>query len=379
MDAKAALKERTELFYNAFQFKRNKRIPLAANINTWKVLDAGHTISEAIYDYNLMEKIVEDFHRKYQFDAYEDVGSTNPMMATRALGGGFFKIAPTDDAIVVGDHHIMEQEDYRELVKNPMNFYYSKAFKRYCKSGITVGEIGNSVKEFCDFVDYVNRISDKLNNQYGAMKFTLYNITHPFDALFCILRGIRNTSLDVRRCKTQMKEAMDAMFAAEVEPMFKTFFETDYTGFIAPVMISFLGHSTLSVSQFEELYWPYVKKTMDMAVKYNKPVYSICESEMLRFSEFFQDIPKGILLFHLEQDDIFEIRKKLPNIALAGGMPLDLLGHGTKKECVDYAKKLIDTMGDGFVLSQNKSLCYHNDAKRENVLAVNEFARTYQY
>jgi hypothetical protein len=379
MDAKAALKERTELFNNVFQFKRNKRVPLAANITTWKVLDAGHKISEAIYDYNLMGKIVEEFHLRYQFDAYEDVGSTNPMAATRPLGGGFFKIVPTDDAIVVNDHHILEQEDYHELVSNPMNFYYSKAFKRYCKPGITVGEIENSVKEFCAFIDYVGKITNKLNSQYGAMKLALYNIMNPFDELFVSLRGIKNTSLDIRRCKTQMKEAMDAMFATEVEPLFKTYFETDYTGFVAPVMIPFLGHSVLSVDQFEELYWPYVKKVLDMATKYNKPVYAMCESTMLRFAEFFQDVPKGILLFHLEQDDILEIRKSLPNIALAGGMPLELLGHGTKEQCIGYAKKLIDTMGDGFVLSQNKALCYRNDAKRENVLAVNEFAKTYQY
>jgi hypothetical protein len=82
---------------------------------------------------------------------------------------------------------------------------------------------------------------------------------------------------------------------------------------------------------------------------------------------------------HLEQDDIFEVRKKLPNVALAGGMTTDLLGHSTKEQCVNYARKLIDTLGDGFALSQNKMMSFRNDAKRENVIAVNEFARSYQY
>jgi hypothetical protein len=100
---------------------------------------------------------------------------------------------------------------------------------------------------------------------------------------------------------------------------------------------------------------------------------------MLRFAEFFQDIPKGRILYQLEQDDIFEVRKRLPNLAIVGGMPTELLGRGTKQECVDYAKKLIDTLGDGFVLSQNKMMSFRKDAVRENVLAVNEFVRSYRY
>jgi hypothetical protein len=377
MDAKARLKERTELIDNVLQFKKNKRVPLAANIGTWKVLDAGHKLSEAIYDFKLMEKIVEEFHQKYQFDVYSDVGNTNPMRVTRALGGGFFQIASSDDAIVVEDHHLMEQEDYPVLAGSSMGFYWAKAFQRYCKPGITIGELKNAVEEFIAFGEYSGNITNKYINQYGAMMFDMNSIMHPFEELFIKLRGIKNTSLDIRKHKGQMKETMDAMFVAQSEPTLKRGLEADYTGYVAPISLSFLGHSILSVDQFGELYWPYLKKILDATVPLKKPVFIYCEDTLLRFAEYFQDIPKGALLIQLERDDIFEFRKKLPNIALSGGMPLHLLGHGTKKECVDYAKKLIDTLGDGFVLSQDKYVSYPRDATRENLLAVNEFARTY--
>jgi hypothetical protein len=378
MDAKTTLKERTELFDNVFQFKRNKRIPLMANFWTWKILDAGYKLSEAIYNYEIMEKIHDEFHQRYQFDVYADLGIRNPMRVADALGGGFHKIDPSDEAIAVNDHHVMEQEDYRDLADNSLNFYWSKAFKRYCRPGITMGEIENAVKEYCAFGDYAGRITDKYINQYGAMMFALNYISFPFEQLFNI-RGIKNISLDMRKCKVQMKETMDILFKTECEPVLNKAMEDDYTGFVAPLMIAFLGHSLLSVDQFGELYWPYLKKVLDTAARCKKTVFCVCESTMLRFSEFFQDVPRGVLLILLEQDDIFEIRKKLPNITLAGGMPVSLLGHGTKEDCVNYAKKLIDTLGDGFVLSQNKMMSYRNDAKRENLLAVNEFARSYQY
>jgi hypothetical protein len=379
MDAKDALKERMELFENVFQFKRNKRVPLASNFSNWQILDAGYKYREALYDYALMDKIFSEFHQRYQFDAYLDHGMRNPMRLTDSLGGGFHKIAPTDDAVVVDDHYVMEPEDYKDLANNSMAFYYSKAFKRYCRPGITMDEIETAVKEFSAYIDHVGKMTDKYINQYGVLMFMKEDILIPFEQLYFTFRGIRGISLDIRKCKGQMKEAMDAMFATESEPALKRALEGDYTGYVAPLEIGFLGHSILNVEQFGELHWPYVKKVLDAAVKAKKPVFLYCESTMLRFAEFFQDIPKGTLLIHLEQDDIFEVRKRLPNIALAGGMPTDLLGLGTKKQCVDYAKMLIDTLGDGFVLSQNKMISFRNDAKRENILAVNEFVRTYQY
>jgi hypothetical protein len=377
--AKALLEERTELFDNVFHFKRNKRVPLGSNIWSWKILDGGRKFSEALYDYGVMEKINDEFHERYQFDAYVELGVRNPMRIADALGGGFHKIDPTDEALAVEDHHLMERDEYPDLAHNPQGFYWTKALKRFCKPGITVGEIENAVKELGAYIEYAGKITNKYINQYGAMIFGMSNAMLPFEQLHNTLRGIKNVSLDIRKCKTQMKEAMDALFATDVEPAINRVVEADYTGFVAPIMLGFLGHNILSVDQFGELYWPYVKKILDTAAEHKKPVYCFCESTMLRFAEFFQDIPRGVLLLHLEQDDIFEIRKKLPHIALAGGMPADLLGHGTKEECVDYAKKLIDTLGDGFVLSQNKMMSFRNDAKRENLLAVNEFARTYQY
>ena len=120
-----------------------------------------------------------------------------------------------------------------------------------------------------------------------------------------------------------------------------------------------------------------MKLMVDAAIAHNKQIYLFCEAAILPYAEYFEDIPKGVLMMHLEQDDIFEFLKRLPKVAVAVGMPTELLGRGTKEQCVDYAKKLIDELGDGFVLCQNKMISYRNDCTRENMLAVCEFARNY--
>ena len=377
-DNNTLLQERTELFDNALNFRPNKRIPTMSNIFTWKFLDAGFKLSEVLYDYDKIDKVMDDFIETYQYDGYLDLGTRNPLRIFRAVGGGFHKIGKTDDFIEVQDHVLMERNEYKELTRNPIAFYWSKVFPRILnKPKVTMGDIENIAKEIGDLFQYTINSRNKLLNTHQAFATSNGNAMLPFETIFNFLRGIKESSLDVRKCKSEMKEAMDVMFETEIGETLDATFEADATGCVAPVMVALLGHSVLSVQQFEELEWPYLKKVLDTAVKHKKPVYIFCESTMLRFAEFFQDYPKGTMVIHLEQDDILEIRKKLPNVALCGGMPADLLGHGTPEQCVDHARKIADSLGEGFILSQQKMISFRNDAKRENLIAVNEFAKNY--
>ncbi len=80
---------------------------------------------------------------------------------------------------------------------------------------------------------------------------------------------------------------------------------------------------------------------------------------------------------HLELDSLTEVRKLLPNMPLAGGMTTDLLGYSTPEACIEKARTLINELGEGFIMSQNKMLSFKNDCKRENLLAVNNFIKEY--
>ncbi|MBQ8909555.1 MAG: hypothetical protein IJY91_00790, partial [Oscillospiraceae bacterium] len=94
----------------------------------------------------------------------------------------------------------------------------------------------------------------------------------------------------------------------------------------------------------------------------------------------FKDYPKGVLTFHIEQDDPFAFREALPNVCIMGGLTTELLSNGTPEECVAYTKRLCDELGKdgGFILSEGKMLSYRNDAKRENYKAVCDFVAGYK-
>lgn len=379
MEGKTLFNERKELFNNVIQMKKTSRTPNVSNAYTWKILDSPYKLSEALNDYDTFEKIIYDFHERYQFDAYMDLGSRNPIKVSNALNGGAYIINDENESITVCDHAVMKREEYKEVAENPMKFNWERAFARYCNEDLTVEQLKNGVQEFLIFGQFLGKVNSKFKNEYQCVPMGSNLVWHPFEYFFNTMRGIKEISIDLRKSKPEMIEAMETLYQTTIVPAVEQAIANDNSDYVTDTTTAFLGHSILSEKQFAELYWPILKRVIDKLSANNKTMYIFCESTMMRFKDFFQDVPKGTLIIHLEQDNIFEMRKVLPNICLAGGMTTDLLGHGSKQQCIDYAKKLIDELGDGFIMSQNKMLSFRNDCKRENLIAVNEFVRNYKH
>lgn len=119
---------------------------------------------------------------------------------------------------------------------------------------------------------------------------------------------------------------------------------------------------------------------LDVLAKKGKTVRLFMEGSSERFWEYFKDYPKGTIVMHVEQDDVFKLRKELPNVAIMGGMPVTTLGGGTKQECLDLTKRLCDELGaeGGYIFSEDKMVSFRNDANPENVKAVCDFLREYR-
>jgi hypothetical protein len=379
MDAKAALAERMELFNNAMNFRPNQRTPMFANFFTWKYVAEGYNLNIALRDYDILEKVNREFHERYQFDCYMDKGTRNPLRVTDAFGGRFHYVDAKGEAVIADDRCLIEADEYQELIANPAQFYWTKAFKRYSKTGLTLAEFRHGVEEFLAFGAYTAKLDDVFLNEYGTVSVASSSrfAMLPFEYLFNFLRGIKPLALDVRKHKTELMEVSEGLWQTTCEPGLQAAMTSETDNAITSVVLAFLAHSILSSQQFEEIYWPYVKRTIDAAIANNKRIFVFCESEMLRFAEFFEDVPKGVLFIHPEQDDIFEYRKRLPNITIAGGMPTHLLGRGSQQECIDYAKRLIDELGEGYVFSTNKMMSFKEDATRATLLAVTDFVRSY--
>lgn len=391
-DPASLMRERVQLYKDAARHKKTSRVLNVANMWNWIVYDSGYKLSEALFDYGKMEDALVKFQEKYQFDYYLDYGVRNPLGVQSALGHTDYIVNDEANALNIQDINYLEPEDYDDILDNYFKFLWTKYMPRKypqadgpgCKAMML-----DACQKFAEFGQYVGNINQQFAVKYGVPP-SIFAGTPAFvvfyEVLFNFIRGIKGLSIDIRRRPEKVKAVCDALGTVSLAPgpNFAAFKAASQPGTDMnrgpDLFMVFLGHTILSKKQFEVYYWPYLKEVFDFTGQYDKILHIFAEGENSRLYEFYKEAPKGHVVIHLEMDDMFRAKKELGDtICLCGGMPVDLLYHGTKQENIDYAKRLIDELAadGGFMFSQNKMVSYPNDCKAENLKAVNDFVREY--
>jgi len=370
-------------FKDVMNFKHIDRVLHASMFYTWKIFDSSYTgtLSHALSHVNVLEDVQSEFHEKYHFDTYMDLGTRNMLAPAMALGSTHLDVDDKAGSINFHDHVIFEENEYLEYANNQEAFCWKMFCRKYPNA--TKGQMLTALAEFMSCGAFVQHMLKKFVEQYETPAIHNQNIAGmvnvPIERIYKYYRGIRGTSLDLRRHKAEIKECCDIIQQKEMIPRLKAGLAQDSSPYITDTLTGLLAHATMNEKQWETFYWPYLKEYLDLIVDSGKTITFFMENSIGRFAEYFQDYPKGHFVFFCEQDDVRELRKKLPNVCIAGGLPTSLLGNGTPQECVDYVKKLVYDMGDGFILAADKMISFKNDCKKENLMAVCDFVQNFRW
>lgn len=361
---------------------KKTRIPIYSNAWTWKICDAGYKLSDAMHDYDVMFDAVCQHHEKYHFDMYNDLGTRNPIRMAEAAKTCTYLIDDARNSISILDRERMKKDEYDELIEGGhAKFCYEKVLPRiadYSSKEEMFQCIANAGKEQLAMGAYTKRINKQFRDVYGVPSMTSGRFAFPSDTLFSYLRGLRGISMDFRRNEKYIVPALEAINENySIEKVLDALPQNDE--FCFAVRTVSLSHTLMNPKQFEKYLWPYMKKYIDEIVRRDMTAFIWQEGNIGHLYEFFQEIPSGHFALLGELDDIREMKKKLPNLTIVGGMSENLLANGTKEACIDYAKALIDDVGyDGkYIFSTNKMLSFPGDACGENMKAVNDFVREY--
>lgn len=372
-----------QMFKDCLHFKHIDRIPHISNFYTWKLFDMDPNIklSEALRDYKTLEKAQRLFQERYHFDIHLDFCTRNFVIPTDVLGSSQYIFDDEAGSVAFLDHVMMEGTEYPDYAEDYLKLHW-KMFNRK-RPDVTKGQFIRAMlaqQEAGEFSAHIMKVFRDEYNCAGVWNQNLSAvIAPPLERFYKYYRGIRETAVDLRKHKTQVKDTLERVHYEILLPALEEGLKADTNAFITDFFSGILAHAMLSTKQWEELYWPYLKEYLDRIVAADKSIICFIEDSILRFAEYFQDYPKGHLLFYVELDDMVEMRKKLPNVCLAGGMPSDLLQNGTPQECIDRVKYLADTLGDGFMLGQDKMISYRNDCKRENLQAVCDYVNGFRW
>jgi len=379
IEYKRNFEDRLNMLHDVVRYKHTDRVPHFSNFFTWKILDSDlkPKLSEALADYGMLDRIQCEFQERYGFDVHYDLLARNLLKPSSILGGHHHLINDEAESINFFDHTLMEDNEYPDYKDKRWEVTWRMFIRKYPE--LTQGTMAEAIALNAENAAYNPWMFKKFREEYGCPQCYGFISQVPYERFHKYYRGIKAGSMDLRRRKNELLDTFAALQEEEVIPGTKAGLANDTSLCMIDLMIPMLAHTMMNGKQWETFYWPYLKEILDTALAAGKTVMIYLENSLIRFKDYFENYPKGFLTVVPELDPVTDLREALPNITIVGGITSDLLGQGTPEECVAEAKRVIEAMGDGFMLGQNKMMSFRNDCKRENLLAVSEFVQNFRW
>ena len=404
----ATREERKELFNHVIRRDgKPGRVPLLCNVSSsWKVLESRYPLSDALRNGEHLKQCTLDFHEKYDYDAYCDMGGRNPLRVADALGRSGHIIDDAAGTISIKDNKYMTEDDYDIILKKGWKRWL---LENYLPRRLQVrsaeefaDKLDSGVPEMLKYFEEMGQIGAAMNERNalgGGMSFVI----QPACMLMNWYRGIENFSIDLRRRKEKVKAVLDIIWEetspyahadstleeqADVSTANKMIMTSKINAddpncmAMANHQATFLSNAVMNPKQFEYFIWPYFSQALDYAVAHNQTVFLYAEADVLRFKDYINSVPKGTMAVMLEMDDLFEAKKVIgDHVALVGGYPVNYLYHKSIEENIDLCKRIMDEVAyDGtYIYSENKIVCHKTDADPEKLKAVVDFFRNTKY
>ncbi|MCL2167064.1 MAG: hypothetical protein FWH49_07255 [Clostridiales bacterium] len=384
MDIAQLKQERIQNLIDAASFREPKKVPVGAEILTWPFSYAGVRYADVMDDPDKTFEAYVRFLDDIELDFLWGGNVTAAIKALKAMGCDNYDLGMDGTVIVHRQPEVefMKTEEYSDLIHD-LPAFKAAMLRKQCKALRLPKEqayesVLLALKEIRPYLEANERIRDYIFEEKGIAPLTGGPISFmgPLSLLFDKYRGIRDTLLDLRRRPEVVRQACDVLLADRLKPLRAL----DPKDFSAPhPFASTVYHVEcfLSPDLFDRYYFDHFKETCLPFMEAGTKFFLKGEGSFLKTLDRFRQLPKGSVVFMLDQDDPFEVHKAIGDWQTIGtGITADLLQMGSKAQCVDFVKRCFDTFapGGGFIFMQNKPLLCANDAKTENLLAVYETA-----
>ena len=276
------------------------------------------------------------------------------------------------------ESHCMEEDEYPELIKDPYGFISGTIVPRLLK------RMGQRPERAWMTFYKAMKAQDDMNARFGAIfnqvsqKYGFYRVPGkyngkcvcPIDQMTSQMRGFTGMLSDVKRRPELVREAAEAMLPLILKRAEPAARDPKGTVFMPLHMASYMRPK-----EFETIYWPTFYKLLHGMAEKGHSCYCFCESNWERYVDFLQELPQFTRL-HFEYGDPKKIKDKLGDkFILTGFYPLTLLRTGTREQCVDKAKELLDILAPGgnYYFDFDKGILTLGDIVPENLYAVIDY------
>jgi hypothetical protein len=368
--------ERNQMFRDLFSGKTPVRVPVTnPATQDFAIQYAGLDLAEAQWDLSKLEPVYEKFCQDFYTDThpggsirlpshYQILGSRPIIMSSN----GFMQHPE-----VVG----LLDEEYDEFIASPFDCMVEKVLPRLFTElngapGKTAMTLAKAMKAQGDDLAQLGAIRTKMTAKHGFATMGVALTEAPFDFLADFLRSFKGISGDVRRYPAKVAAACEAVL-----PLLIKKGTLPVPGMLGYTFIPLHMAPYLRDKDFATLYWPTFKALVEKFAEMGQTVQLFVEQDWMRYLDYLYELPENTIM-RFEYGDPKLVKEKLGQKHIISGFyPITLLQTGTKEQCVDKAKELLDVLAPGgrYWFQADKSIINY-EAKSpiaENLSAVLEY------
>jgi len=385
MDAKQLAKEREQIYLDLFTNKIPKRFPVEDGLS-WNYLIeyAGEDLMLTQFTCT-KEKAIEIAEKGMEIlrgDRMFPLGGLNPV--SLMFQKSRQSVMSSSGMIQHPEVEYMYEDEYDDFIKKPYDFVLERIIPR-CNPAYAQGEVLCSFA----FARYLLSAYEKAKeyaaaSEYIREKYGLHapppgSGAHqyvPFDFLADHCRGFSKIHIDIKRQPEKVLEALEALV-----PFCMWTGENKVQSPLGSNLLPTHMGPYLNMRDFEKFYWPTFEKVVHLTAARGQTMLIFLENDWTRFLDYLQELPAGTRLF-MEYGDPKKFKEKLgKKMVLAGFYPITLLRTGTKQQCIDKAKELIDILAPGgnYYFCFDKTALRLSDVNPENYVAVMEYVLENSY
>lgn len=381
--------ERLNRYVTASYNGRPDRVPLRIFAEEFAAKYCGYTNYEVACNHELQF----DVNRRFAVDTGIDAIQTNSIVnwfgMQKALGwkGITFPgiglpvdgLNQWDEPTTEAQAH-MKANEYDQLIDDPTGFLVNVWLPRFTQHVAGPGQ-PSSFEHNMSLINGILAYS-LFFNTWGAKTAELINagvvpavssvLKAPLDILGDKLRGYVNLCYDLHDRRDKVIAACEALMphlfnlvAGGADPAHNIpsiiWMHRGCVPFISP-------------RDFDEIYWATLRPIVEELWARGQQIIFYAEGAWDRHLDDFAKLPEKSIIFHVDKTDIFKAHEMLGGkFCISGGVPNELLAHGTRAEVEACCKRIIDTVArDGGYIMDASALIL-NDAKIENVKAMIDF------
>ncbi|MFA0815184.1 MAG: uroporphyrinogen decarboxylase [Anaerofustis sp.] len=376
-DTEKTIGEKAKLFDDLYSEIIPQRIPIDFNLSSEVyIANAGLSLGQTMWTLEGLEEAMGKVVPNIKADILPKDSGRLPLFSQ--ISGSVASVMSETGFMQHPETTSMQVEEYDAFIASPYDFIIEKLLQRLFP------KLTENPYRAMLVLHTALQAKDDTMKKFGAVyanvskKFGFYNIPGqyasralaPLDIVADHPRGFTGMSKDLKRCPEKVIAAAEAVL-----PMLVQAAKPAQTSHLGSAWMP--GHmpTFMRTSEFEKFYYPTFSKLIHATAENGQAFKIFCEDDWTRYFDYLQDLPQGTR-FIFEYGDPKLAKEKLgKKHILSGFYPITLLKTGTKEQCVDKAKELIDILAPGgnYYFNFDKTILTLGSIKLENLYAVIDY------